>query len=55
MQGIGPRCHLGHRRRVVLGDPETGSSGTGFSNQSTDPGKGRIVGPAAEDGTGAQA
>ena len=55
MQGIGRRRHPGHRRRAVPGDRKTRSSGTGFPDQSTDPGKGRVAGPAPEDGTGAQA
>ena len=55
MQGIGRCRHPGHRRCAVPSDPEIGSSGTGFPDQSTDPGKGRIAGPAPEDGMGAQA
>ena len=55
MQGIGRHRHLGHRHCTVPGDPKIESSRTGFPDQSTDPGKERIVGPALEDRTGAQA
>ena len=55
MQGIGRRRHPGHRRCAIPGRPEAGGSRTGFSNQRTDPGKGRTTGPATKDGTRAQA
>ena len=55
MQSIGRRRHPRHRRRIVLGGPETGSGGTGFPDQPTDLGKGGIAGSASEDGTGTQA
>ena len=51
MQSIRRRRHPEHRRRIVPGDPETGSGGTGFLDQPTNPGKGGIVGPTSEDGT----
>ena len=55
MQGVRRRRHPGHRRRIVPGGSETECGGTGFPDQSTNPGKGRIAGPTLEEGTGPQA
>ena len=55
MQSVRRRRHLGHRCRIVPGGSETGSGGTGFPDQPTDPGKGRIAGPTPEDGMETQA
>ena len=55
MQSIGQRRHPGHRRRSIPGSSEAGGGRTGFPDQPTNPGKGRTVGLAPEDGTGAQA
>ena len=55
MQSVRRRRLPGHRRRIVPGGPETGSGGTGFPDQPTNPGKGRIAGPTPEGRTGTQA
>ena len=55
MQGIGRRCHPGHRRRAIPRCLEVGGSGTGFPDQRINLGKGRTAGSATKDGTGAQA
>ena len=55
MQSIGQRRHPGHRHRSIPGSSELGGGGTGFPDQPTDPGKGRIARSALEDRTRAQA
>ena len=54
MQGIGQCRHTGHRCGTLPGSPETGRGRTGFLDHPADPGKGGVVGPTPEDGTGAQ-
>ena len=55
MQSVRRHRHLEHRCHIVPGGPKIGSGGTGFLDQPTDLGKGRIAGPTPEDRTGAQA
>ena len=53
MQGL-RRCRPTRRRhRALPGGLETGHGGTGFPDHPADPGKGGVVGPTPEDGTGA--
>ena len=55
MQGIRRCRHIGHRRRTLLGGPETGCGRTGFPDHPVDPGKGGLAGSTPEDEMGPQA